>query len=148
MFETIYLKGTILMMMVLFSFGCKKSQKIGYFLNDTVNIAEKVDNTKRVFVGSGNARLELEGFLNDSTTNLLRGKILINNIEELISFAEPLLFKIYGKENIISERPYEIYLFGDNWMMMGTLPESWLGGTFSIAINRKTCEVLGITHGN
>ena len=135
------------MMMVLFSFGCKKSQKTGYFINDTVNITERVDSTDIEFGGSEYARLELEGFLNDSTMNLFRGKVLINNKEELIAFAEPLLFKIYGKENIVSERPYEIYLFDDNWIMMGTLPEGWLGGTFSIAINRKTCEVLGITHG-
>jgi hypothetical protein len=129
------------------SVGCKKSQRTDNYLNDLVKIAENNDSSKRVFIGSEYAKLELEGFLRDSTTNLFRGKVLINSKEELILFAEPLLFKIYGKENIVSERPYEIYLFGDNWIMMGTLPAGWLGGTFSIAINRKTCEVLGITHG-
>jgi hypothetical protein len=31
--------------------------------------------------------------------------------------------------------------------MMGTLPKGSLGGTFSIVVNRKTCEILGISHG-
>jgi hypothetical protein len=141
------LKITILVMIVLLSFGCKKFQRTDNNLNDTLIIAEKIESSKRVFSGSEFAKFQLEGFLKDSTMNLFRGKILIKSKEELISLAEPLLFKIYGKENIVSERPYEIYLFGDNWIMMGTLPAGWHGGTFSIAINRKTCEVLGITHG-
>jgi len=75
---------------------------------------------------------------------------------------EPILFQIFREKTIINERPYEAYLFDDYWVMMGTmkaLPPPVLlsngtqrvamqcGGTFTIVINRRTCEIIGITHG-
>jgi hypothetical protein len=137
----------VLILGILIFVSCNKSQRTGYYINDTLDKIEKIDTVNRVFVGSEYAKIELEGFLKDSAVNLFRDNILINSKKELISFAEPILFKIYGKGNIRSERPYEVYLFGDNWIMMGTLPIGSLGGTFSIVINRKTCEIIGITHG-
>jgi hypothetical protein len=110
---------------------------------DTTNIRNK---EYRKFMRKP-VKEELDGFIKDSTNNLLRGEILINNEKELIQIVEPILFKIYGKNKIIQERPYDVYLFGDYWMLTGTLPEGMKGGTFSIGINRKTCEVVGISHG-
>ena len=139
--------------MILFSLlifpSCKKNQsKLMRIVNtniilDTTNIRNKeYRNFMRKLV-----KEELDGFLKDSTNNLLRGEVLINNEKELIQLVEPILFKIYGKNKIIQERPYDTYLFGDYWMLTGTLPEGMTGGTFSIGINRKTCEVVGISHG-
>ena len=136
----------LLLPLILSSPACKKAQ-----LNETKNeksteiniIKEENDNE---FMRNL-AKEELEGFLKDTTKNLLRGKILIDDKEELVQLTEPILFNIYGKAKIISERPYEVYLFGDFWYMTGTLRNSSEGGTFSIAINKKTCEIVGISHG-
>ena|ERR1035437_1780497 len=139
--------------LILFSLlifpSCKKSQsKLMRIVNtniilDTTNIRNKeYRNFMRKLV-----KEELDGFLKDSTNNLLRGEVLINDEKELIQLVEPILFKIYGKNKIIQERPYNAYLFRDYWMLTGTLPEGMKGGTFSIGINRKTCEVVGISHG-
>src|ERR1017187_22465 len=55
---------------------------------------------------------------------------LINNKETAIAVAEPLLFKFYGKDNIISERPYELYLIDGYWFITGTLPKGQDGVVF------------------
>ena len=115
--------------------------------NDSKIIFNLSDSLKRAYDGEIYSKEQLERFLGDSTTNLLQGEILINDKQTLIEITEPILFKVYGKENIINERPYEIYLFGDYWIMNGTMPRNMKGGTFTIAINRKTCKVIGITHG-
>jgi hypothetical protein len=139
--------------LILFSLlifpSCKKNQsKLMRIVNtniilDTTNIRNKeYRNFMRKLV-----KEELDGFLKDSTNNLLRGEVLINDEKELIQLVEPILFKIYGENKIIQERPYDAYLFGDYWMLTGTLPEGMKGGTFNIAINRRTCEVVGISHG-
>jgi hypothetical protein len=105
------------------------------------------DSIGRTFLGEEIARDELAIFIKNRHANPLQGRVLIANKEMLISIAEPILFELFGKEDIISSRPYEAYLFEDYWIMMGTLPSGMKGGTFTIAINQKTCEVIGITHG-
>ena len=125
--------------------GCAKNQKITS--NKTADSLEKIDSSNKTFLGPVYAKIELENFLRDTSANALSGHVIINSKEKLIAIAEPILFDIYGRDNILRERPYEIYLFDDYWIMSGTLPKGWLGGTFSIAINRKNCEVIGISHG-
>lgn len=86
-------------------------------------------------------------FITDTTANLMKGEILIKDSVTLFSIIEPILFDIYGKSTIQSERPYVMYLFGDDWIVIGSMIEGRKGGTFSIVINRKTCEIKGISHG-
>lgn len=74
-------------------------------------------------------------------------KVLLNNKFELIEFIEPILFRIYGKKNIIGERPYFVCLVGDYWFLRGSLPKDMLGGVFEMTINRKTCEIIYLIHG-
>ena len=131
--------GLILMFYSSYGYSQKKNIKNSF--------ENRKDSIGRTFLGKDIASKELAKFINNPKANLLKGKVLITNKEMLISIAEPILFKIYGKENIIGERPYEAYLFNDYWLMMGTLPTHMLGGTFTIAINPKTCEVIGISHG-
>jgi len=64
-----------------------------------------------------------------------------------ISVAEPILFSIYGKDNITKQRPYEIYFIDNYWVIAGTLPKGYLGGTFLIIIDSKDSEIIRITHG-
>ena len=133
--------------LIIFVFSCNGINKNESLKNDSETNSEKKDSVKHYFVGEKLEKEELNGFLKDSNNNLLKGEILIKDTQTLISIAEPILFNIYGKQSIIDERPYEVNLFGDYWIMSGTLKEGWIGGTFSFAINRKTCTVVGISHG-
>ena len=134
-------------MSAIFVLSCNRNKKESSRDNNSIMIFNLSDSVNRAFAGENYSREQLERFLNDSSENLLNGEILIYDKQTLIDIAEPILFNVYGKETIINERPYEIYLFGDIWFMNGTMPRQMKGGTFSIAINRKTCEVIGITHG-
>ncbi|SDY82866.1 NTF2 fold immunity protein [Hymenobacter psychrophilus] len=60
---------------------------------------------------------------------------------------EPLLFSIYGKENIIRQRPYEVYLINGFWYLAGTLPDDMLGGTFELIVEAQNGRVVELTHG-
>ena len=64
-----------------------------------------------------------------------------------IAVAEPLLFSIYGKENIIRQRPYEAYLINGFWYLAGTLPQDMDGGTFELVVEAKNGRVVELTHG-
>ena len=67
--------------------------------------------------------------------------------EEVIVSAEPLLFKVYGKKNIRSEKPYRCYSREPYWHMRGSLPQGYQGGVFELIINKDTGEVFKIIHG-
>lgn len=135
-----------IIMIAVMVLGCNK-KKCPTRENESKIVFNSSDSLKRSFSGQAESKMRLEQFLRDSTSNLFNGEIIISNEKTLIEIAEPILFKGYGKENILNQRPYEIYLFGDYWIMNGTLPRDMLGGTFSIAINRRTCQVIGISHG-
>jgi hypothetical protein len=64
-----------------------------------------------------------------------------------IAVVEPLLFSIYGKEQIIQQRPYEAYLINGVWYLAGTLPQDMDGGTFEIMVEAKNGRVMELTHG-
>ncbi|HEY8781231.1 MAG TPA: YbbC/YhhH family protein [Mucilaginibacter sp.] len=74
-------------------------------------------------------------------------KKIISNEKAAVAIAEPMLFKIYGKDDIISEKPYEIYLIDSYWVLSGTLPEGMYGGTFLIILSAKDGRVIKLTHG-
>jgi hypothetical protein len=60
---------------------------------------------------------------------------------------EPILFSIYGKDNIITQRPYEIYPIENYWVITGTLPNGMLGGTFLIITDARDGKIIKLTHG-
>lgn len=64
-----------------------------------------------------------------------------------VAVAEPMLFNIYGKDNIMRQRPYEVYLVFGFWYVAGTLPKDSEGGTFEIIIEASTSRVIGVNHG-
>ena len=103
----------------------------------------------RSVIGKSHAEQELTSALtNKSQHNFIDNKrIIIKDSLTAINIAEPILFSIYGKENIIKERPYEIYLIDNYWIIKGTLPEDWDGGTFLIIIDSRNCKIIRITHG-
>ncbi len=64
-----------------------------------------------------------------------------------VAVAEPILFAQYGKENIIRQRPYKVYLVEGLWYLSGTLRPGWDGGVFEIIIQANDARVKVLTHG-
>jgi hypothetical protein len=77
-----------------------------------------------------------------------RGPVkLINTEQEAIDIAEPILFGIYGKKKILSERPYGIYKFDDYWYVSGSLAKWYdFGGGFEIILDARDARVISIVH--
>lgn len=105
-------------------------------------------NGKRI-LGKNYAEKELKLTLeNKPQHNIVDNKrLIIKDSITAINIAEQILFDIYGKEQIESEKPYEIYLIQNYWTISGTLTQNSKGGTFLIIIDARNCEVLKITHG-
>ena len=103
----------------------------------------------RSVLGKSHAEKELKLALSkESQHNVIDNKsVLIKDSLTAINVAEPILFSIYGKENIESQKPYETYLINNFWVIAGTLPKDWSGGTFLIIIDAKNSKVLKVTHG-
>jgi len=60
--------------------------------------------------------------------------------------AEPILFRTYGKKNILPQRPYEVYLIDQYWVIQGTLPRGSKGGTFLLILDARNSRVIELTH--
>ena len=73
--------------------------------------------------------------------------LIIKDSLTAVKVAEPILFSIYGKENIEEQKPYEIYLINSYWIISGVLPEDYAGGNFLIIIDGRNSKVIRITHG-
>lgn len=72
---------------------------------------------------------------------------LIKDKKTAIAIAEPILFNIYGKKNIIKQKPYDCYLADGYWDITGNFPKGWVGGVFEIIISAKDGRVVKIIHG-
>ena len=94
------------------------------------------------------ARANLNASLTDKKLhNVLNLKEpIIKDSTTAVAVAEPILFGIYGKDNILEQKPYKIHHINDYWMISGTLHYD-VGGTFLIIIYSKDSKVIRITHG-
>ena len=103
----------------------------------------------RTELGKSYAERELKLALSkESQHNVIDNKIvIIKDSLTAIKVIEPILFSIYRKENIESQKPYECYLIENYWVIAGTLPKDVDGGTFLIIIDARNSKVLKITHG-
>ncbi|MDD2611187.1 MAG: NTF2 fold immunity protein [Bacteroidales bacterium] len=111
-------------------------------------VADNNDTSRNELKGIEFQKLVYSDIMKDSAKHQLARPILIKDSITLIHIIEPILFDIYGEKQILSERPYEVHLFGDNWLVMGTLTKDCdQGGTFEVVINRKTCEIIHLIHG-
>jgi hypothetical protein len=105
--------------------------------------------SKPTILGKSYAQQELKlAFTNKEQQNVIDNKsVIIKESVTAILVAEPILFGLYGKDNIVNQRPYEIYLTDNYWVISVTLSKYQLGGTFLIIINAKDSRVVKITHG-
>lgn len=103
--------------------------------------------TERTKFGVEYAKSELiEALSNKTEKQILVNKVISDN-ETAEIIAETILFKIYGKDNIIKQRPYEINQIGNFWVLNGTLPQNMIGGTFLIILNSTNGQIIKLTHG-
>lgn len=103
----------------------------------------------RLLMGKSYAERELTSALTvDSGHKLIdNNSRIIKDSLTAVAVAEPILFGIYNKNNIIRQRPYEIYLINNYWIISGTLPKESKGGTFLIILDSKNNRVIKIIHG-
>lgn len=94
------------------------------------------------------AQQELKAALNDNPHNVIDNKtIVIKDSLTAIAVAEPILFGIYGKDKITKQKPYGVYFIDNYWIISGTLPTGYVGGTFLIIIDSKDSKIIRVTHG-
>lgn len=125
--------------------------KVIYFLIlfsfSLTSFAQKEDD--KIILGEFYAEQELKSALSDkSQHNLIDNKTsIIKDSLTIINIVESILFSIYGEDNIINQRPYEIYKIDSYWILTGTLSNGKVGGTFLIIIDSRDCKIIRITHG-
>ena len=90
--------------------------------------------------------------LNDKTEKQVLVDKAIPDKQTAISVAAPILFKIYGKHQVVGEKPYNAHLIDGYWLISGTLPaalpdEDVVGGTFLIIFSSKDGRVIKLMHG-
>ena len=125
--------------------GCDRKVKSA---DNSVNqIVADYNTPKNELKGIEFQKFAYSNIMRDSAKHPLVRPILIKDSTTLIHIIEPILFDIWGEKVILSERPYEVHLFGDNWLAMGTLPNNCKGGTFEVVINRRTCKIIHLLHG-
>lgn len=106
--------------------------------------------TNRNTIGKKEAIL----FVNESTKNTKHylvkysEKKLVTDSAEAVKIAETILFKVIGENEIINQRPYEVYFISDFWYIRGTTvkengPPTMLGGgQFNIIIDSYDSKVV------
>ncbi len=101
----------------------------------------------RTSLGLNYAKKELAKALQDTNSRHILVDTIIKDSETAIQVSEAILFKIYGKKNILKQKPYDINYLSANWVLSGTLPKNTEGGTFLIIISALTGQVIKLTHG-
>ena len=103
--------------------------------------------TNNLNLGFEYAKSQLKEALTNKTERQILADTLISDKETAIAISEAILFKIYGKENIIKQKPYEINKIDEHYIINGTLALNKKGGTFLIILSAKDGQVIKLTHG-
>lgn len=61
---------------------------------------------------------------------------------------ERILFPVFGKESIQSQKPYNVYFVKGYWVVFGSKRrKDEAGGVFSIILDKKNSSILKISYG-
>ncbi len=103
----------------------------------------------RFIPGKSRSEEQLKKLLAEQPTYQFSGssETQIKDTLSAVNLAESYIFEIYGRDNIISQRPYEAYFYQNCWVIEGSLPEYTTGGTFMIILDASNGGVVNITHG-
>ena len=67
--------------------------------------------------------------------------------ETAIQIAVAVWSPIYGKENIMNEKPFKAILKKGIWYVSGSLPKGWLCGVAEAEIAKDDGRIIQISHG-
>lgn len=141
----------ILVFPILISCGKKNSDDSVLGKSYTHNKPKPALTTKlnHSIIGKSYAEKELKSALKVKSEQpiLENTSIVIKDSLTAINIAESILFSIYDEDNITRQRPYETYFIDKYWVILGTHPEGYLGGTFLIIIDSRNSKIIKITHG-
>jgi hypothetical protein len=77
----------------------------------------------------------------------------VPNAVVALAIADAVLFPVYGKEQIMAERPFKAILGGNVWIVTGSIPcdnpppgATCPGGAAEVRISKKTGAILFMTH--
>ena len=102
---------------------------------------------KHTFIGKDVAKQQLKEALTEKKNSQQQFvKMPVDDENEAIVAAEPILFNTYGKDEILSEKHYKAYLMDNYWVINGTLPQGMMGGTFLIIFSIKDGSIIKLTH--
>src|SRR5690606_23636321 len=93
-----------------------------------INTSCAQEKNDRLILGEKYAKEVLEETLkNNNGHNIVDNKTtIIKNNETAIKIAETILFEIYGQNNIVKQKPYEIYNIKNYYVISGTLPHNYV----------------------
>lgn len=109
-------------------------------------LACNISFAQRILMGREFAKKQVKSAIKDKEVGQLSPHPLTIDKETAISVAEVYLFKTYGKKQILTERPYEVYLIDGYWWMMGTIPIGAKGGGFEIILDARNGKIIRLTH--
>jgi hypothetical protein len=64
-----------------------------------------------------------------------------------IRIAEAVWIPIYGEKQLSTEKPFKAVLRNDTWIVTGTLPAGFRGGTAEAEISKRDGRILRVIHG-
>lgn len=80
-------------------------------------------------------------------SNIKSKPVTLNVKDSAVRYAENILFKIYTKDQILQERPYNVNSVNGYWVITGTMNQEGFGGAFLIIINANNGKVIELIHG-
>jgi len=129
-------------LMVSFIFSCDTDSSQ---IDNGGSVVTSTHSTDHLILGEETAKEQLKEAL-EGRGQRYTFDTLIRNASTAIAIVEPILFELYGKQQIISERPYEVYLLDGYWYLAGTIPKDWKGSGFEIILSARNGEIIRLTH--
>ena len=85
------------------------------------------------------------GFTNNNSQNEINNYVPDEATAKKI--AEAIWHPIYGEKQIEDQKPFNVELKGNIWIVTGTLINNSEGGVAYIEIQKSDCKILRVTHG-
>ncbi|WP_018616354.1 NTF2 fold immunity protein [Segetibacter koreensis] len=133
----------LLSLIIIFIIACNSSTNTG-------NTSKTPDTTSKTeqhaILGRQNARRQMREAL-EGKGQPFTWDTLIKTSSTAIATAEPILFDAFGKEQVLNEKPYEVYLIDGYWYITGTVPKKYnKGGAFEIIFSARDGKIIRLTH--
>jgi len=89
----------------------------------------------------------LDSVLGKREHNVLASREAVASPEVAIAIAVAVWSPIYGEKALSTQRPFVARRLGAYWLVSGTLPTGFRGGTADAVIRAQNGEVLYVSHG-